>query len=241
MAALVPKIIKVFADIGATGPTGANGLTATYQLVQFGSLKSGTPLATNVQATIQALSEYEYGIKSALINGAPLAIQEIDALNYLLTSSAAYIQWYGIGRYNAAIEYFLGSFCKDDTSTGKVLFISRINNNINNSVLTSTNWMPFASKEMNSTATLNHNIPAYDMYREHTANTATGIVLPESSALNKGRSILILNTGNQTKTITAANSDTINGAASFSLVTKAYVKVISTGTEWQLIGQGGYL
>lgn len=230
MSVLTAKLIKVFADIGATGASGG-------YLAQFGSAKEGAKTYSSVQSTIQALAEYDNGIKSALINGAPLAMQEIDALNYLLTSSAAYIQWYGIGRYNAAIEYFIGSFCKDDTSSGKVLFISRIDNNINNSVLTSANWMPFDSKEMNSTATADFVIPVYDMYREHTATGTTGIVLPEATTLNKGRTILIWNSGAGTKTITAASSDTINGSSSYSLLGTKFVKFISIGTEWQIIGK----
>ena len=230
MASLTAKLIKVFADIGATGPSGG-------YLAQFGSAKNGTKTYSSVQSTLQSLTEYEYGIKSALINGAPLAIQEIDALNYLLTSSAAYIQWYGIGRYNAAIEYFSGSFCKDDTLSDKILYISKIDNNINNDPSTSGNWMPYDSKYFFQTSDSNFNISVYELYREHKGTSATDIICPESTAANKGRVLFIWNSGSATKTIKAANSDTINGAATFSLTVGKFVKLISIGTEWQIIGK----
>ena len=227
MAQLTAKVIKVFADIGATGPSG-------NYLGVFGSAKEGTKAYSSVPATIQSLTQYDNGIKSALINGVPLAMQEIDALNYLLTTSAKYIEGYGIGFYNASIEYFIGSLCR----YGSTIFISKIDNNINNSPTTSTNWAVFFSKEHSNIFDTNYYILPYETMIDHVYNTNTDMFLPEAVAINKGRNILIYNASpGNTKTIKVANSGTINGLASYSLGFYKFVQVRSTGTEWQIISK----
>lgn len=80
-----------------------------HQVAQFGSLFAGTPTFTTDLSTIQALSNYLVGWYEAAIGGNSPAIQDMNALFYLITSQMAYQFQEGIPEWDASTTYYKGS------------------------------------------------------------------------------------------------------------------------------------
>lgn len=91
------------------------GSTAGFQqIAQFGSLQAGTPTFTTNIATIQALSNYLVGWFNAVIGQNSPAIEDMNALFYLITTQMAYEFQQGIPEWDSGTTYYAGSLVNYD-------------------------------------------------------------------------------------------------------------------------------
>lgn len=124
----------------------AGDVSATGVVAQFGSLKAGSPAYSSDPDVIQALAAFGGGFGPALINApdgkASPALQDFNALMYLVTRQVAYTLAQGMPEWDVGQEYFINGFCSVDG----VVFISKTNNNTGNDPVTDTNnWKTLAS------------------------------------------------------------------------------------------------
>ena len=134
MAKLTRKSAKLFAE---------NATAAAGGLAQFGSLAAGTPNYSTDPDVIQALSAYSNGWSDAVLGTKSPALEDRNALDYLLSYQQAYIMQRGVPEWLGTETYYEGSFVSK--ADGK-LYVSKIDNNTNNDPDTDTSgtyWLKF--------------------------------------------------------------------------------------------------
>jgi hypothetical protein len=128
MAKISRALQKIFGSSGASSQFG-----------QFGSLAAGSPTTTKDPATIQALANYLTGWYGAVIGNNSPAIEDRNALDFLMTRQLAYLFQQGIAEWETNTEYHLGSLVMD--ASGNV-YQSITNDNQGNAVTDLANWRP---------------------------------------------------------------------------------------------------
>lgn len=235
MSKITTKLQKVF---GATGATGNLG--------QFGSLAAGNPTYTDDVETVQSLNEYGIGLVAALINGAPPAIQDINGLFYMITKQIAYLMQQGIPEWNAGTTYYVGSFVSRPDGDDGEIFISVADDNLNNALSDTDNWMLYDSKKITliTGSTTEHTVAYDDAIIICKLIGDCSVYLPEATTLNKGRTILIINKAQSaavsTTTVSAIgtpytaidNYQYVEISSSTSGFGEAALKFISNGSSW---------
>ena len=134
MAKLQRKSAKLFAE-EATATAGG--------IAQFGSLAAGTPNYSTDPDVIQALDAYKEGWSSAVLGTKSPALEDRNALDYLLSYQQAYIMQRGIPEWIDTETYYQGSFVSK--ADGK-LYASKVDNNTGNDPATDTTetyWLRF--------------------------------------------------------------------------------------------------
>lgn len=137
MAKLQRKSAKLFAE---------NAAAAAGGLAQFGSLAAGTPNYSTDPDVIQALAAYANGWSAAVLGTKSPALEDRNALDYLLSYQQAYIMQHGIPEWLDTETYYIGSFA----SVGYALYVSKTDNNIGNNPTTDsteTNWVKFPTPQ----------------------------------------------------------------------------------------------
>lgn len=235
MTQLSIKLQKIFADLGTSY------YDSRYLITQFGSLKANAPLATNNPTTIQALTAYDSGFYASLINGAPPAIQDMNALCYLITRDLAYLQQVGIPEYDATTVYEYGSFCS--YGRGIYMYVAAAGN-YGNSPINVAYWMVINNEVVRVVASLTtgdtilYSDVHVVLYVNANSLTPT-ITMPTPSALNKGRVLYLTIVPNGYIT-TVTFSGTVDGVSNKTLsnaATSAYTirpMFISNGSTWDL-------
>lgn len=109
----------------------------TDQIAQIGSLNAGTPVYSTNPATLQALSNYLAGWFSVVIGSNSPAIEDDNALNYVMTSQLAYLTQAGIAEWDSGTTYYIGSFASDGVGG---FYVSLTDNNLNNALTSTSNW-----------------------------------------------------------------------------------------------------
>jgi hypothetical protein len=118
MAKLQRKSAKLFAENANAGIGG---------VAQFGSLAAGTPNYSKDVDVIQALDAYKNGWSDAVVGNKSPAIEDRNALDYLLSYQQAYIMQHGVPEWIGTETYYEHSYVVD--SNGE-LRVSTIDNNI---------------------------------------------------------------------------------------------------------------
>lgn len=126
MAKITRAIQKIF---GSTA--GAD------EIAQFGSLAASAPAFTTSPTVIQALSNYLDGWFGAVLGENSPAIEDMNALFYLITYQLSYLMQTGIAEWNAATTYYIGSVVNDGTG---LFLISLTDGNLNNALTDTDNW-----------------------------------------------------------------------------------------------------
>lgn len=137
MAKLQRKSAKLFAENASAGVGG---------VAQFGSLAAGDANYSKDPDIIQALTAYKNGWSAAVVGNKSPAIEDRNALDYLLSYQQAYIMQHGIPEWISTETYYKGSFA----SVGSALFVSKTDNNIGNNPTTDsteTNWIKFPTPQ----------------------------------------------------------------------------------------------
>ena len=109
---------------------GIDGTTTDFG--QFGSLAAGAATTTKDPATIQGLTEFLEGWASAVLSSNRPALEDRNALDFLIFRQLAYILQEGIPEYESATEYHQYSIVKK-TGTYE-LYGSIINTNVGNAL-----------------------------------------------------------------------------------------------------------
>lgn len=127
---------KIFAE-NAPG-SGAGGVG------KFGSLAAGTPTLSTDPATIMSLSNFSDGWLSAIIGNNSPAIEDMNALFYVITRQLAYLLQAGIAEWDPTTAYYSNSSVMHQG----VVYISKTNNNVGNNPfddVSEVNWKLFSS------------------------------------------------------------------------------------------------
>lgn len=117
MPKLARKSAKLFAE-NATAQAGG--------IAQFGSLAAGTPNYSKDPDVIQGLSQYADGWSAAVLGTKSPALEDRNALDYLLSYQQAYIMQHGVPEWISTETYYEHSYVVD--SNGE-LRVSVIDNN----------------------------------------------------------------------------------------------------------------
>lgn len=114
MAKIARKRMKQFGD---TGPSSDFG--------QIGSLAAGAAVTTKNIDTMQNLSQYLQGLASIVttVGSQPqvAALEDINALFYLMAYQICYLMQAGVPEYQAATTYYIGSYVNVDGTLYKSL------------------------------------------------------------------------------------------------------------------------
>ena len=179
MSKLERKSAKLFGEDAVAGIGGIS---------QFGALAAGNLNYSKDPDVIQALQAYSDGWSAAVTGNKSPAIEDRNALDYLLSYQQAYIMQRGVPAWSGTETYYQGSFVSK--SDGK-MYVSKIDNNTNNDPdtdTTETYWLKFPTPaEVSST------------YVAKAGDTMTGNLTVQAN---------IIATGSVTTSTPADNSDT---------------------------------
>lgn len=126
MSKITRAFQKIFCD----------GVAATENIAQFGSLKEASPAYSKDPTVIQGLAAFDEGWASAVVTNNAPALQDENALFFLITRQLAYLFQAGIAEWDASTVYYTGSLCQ---SAGKI-YRSLVDTNTNNAVTNTTKW-----------------------------------------------------------------------------------------------------
>lgn len=126
----------------------------TDQIGKFGSLAAGSPEYTTDIALIQSLSNYLEGWYGAVLGNNSPAIQDVNALDYLITKQLAYLFQAGIPEWDATTTYYIGSYASNGAGT---FYKSIVDNNIGNPLTDITKWT-----SLNIAASTDNSLARYD-------------------------------------------------------------------------------
>lgn len=127
MAATSREHQKIFCD----------NVAATDNVAQFGSLKAAAISYTKDIATLQALDAFIEGWKSAVVTNNAPALQDMNALFFLITRQLSYLFESGVPEWHASETYYTGNLVR----SGVAVYRSVANDNINHAVTDSTYWV----------------------------------------------------------------------------------------------------
>ena len=138
MAKIQRKSAKLFGESAIAGIGG---------IAQFGSLAAGEINYSKDPDIIQALDAYKNGWSDAVTGNKSPAIEDRNALDYLLSYQQAYIMQRGVPEWISTETYYKGSFVSLDNGH---MYVSKTDNNINNNPSTDTNetnWIVFPTPQ----------------------------------------------------------------------------------------------
>lgn len=125
MAKLTRKSAKVFAEDASANVGG---------VAQFGSLAAGNANYSKDPDVIQGLTAYKNGWSAAVVGNKSPAMEDRNALDYVLSYQLAYLMQRGIPEWLSSETYYNGSF----VSIGQAIYVSKSDNNINHNPSTDT-------------------------------------------------------------------------------------------------------
>ena len=120
----MPKLQRKSAKLFAKNATAAAG-----GIAQFGSLAAGAPVYSTDPDTIQALSQYDDGWSAAVLGTKSPALEDRNALDYLLSYQQAYIMQHGVPEWLDTETYYENSYVVDSDG---YLRVSLSDNNTGN-------------------------------------------------------------------------------------------------------------
>jgi len=125
MAKITRVLMKIFGQDAGTNQRG-----------KIGSLASGTPETTTDLKEMQSNANYLGGWFSCVVGNNSPAIEDMNALHYLMAYQLAYGFQQGIAEWEVSTEYHLGSMVNDSG----IIYVSLANDNLGNALSDSTKW-----------------------------------------------------------------------------------------------------
>jgi hypothetical protein len=163
------KITRVTQKQFATG-AGIDEITV------FGSLAAGSLAYSVNPATIQSLSEWVDGWFSAVLDENSPAIEDMNAMFFVICYQLAYLMQAGIPEWDAGTTYYIGSL----VNSGGVVYTSIADNNLNHAVTNASFWRTQVAGSqgvaINPGATPTVTLTAADNGKLFYVNTANGPV-----------------------------------------------------------------
>lgn len=115
----------------------------TAQIAKFGSLAAAAPVtysgSTVTPTLVQSLSNYLSGWFGAVVGANSPAIEDMNAIHYLITYQLAYLLQTGVPEWDSATTYFQGSVVTAIDGSG-TMYVSLTNTNLNNALSVSASW-----------------------------------------------------------------------------------------------------
>lgn len=228
MAKIVRAVQNLF---GSTA--GAN------QIAKFGSLAAGTPLTysgtTADPVVIQSLSQFLAGWNSAVIGANSPAIEDMNALFFLIFRQLAYIFQAGVPEWDSATIYYTGSM----VNVSGTLYISLIDNNLNNATSDITKWKVQNANQTNVSTT--YAVALTDDYVRGDTTAGTFVITLPTIASSVGKVFKFKNVGYNSLTLKANGSETMDGVNDSTLlpanplgVQYGTMSVVNNGTTWDI-------
>lgn len=129
MAKIQRKAQKIFA-----------GNANASMIAVFGSMKTGTPVYSSDVETLQSTA-YGLGWDDALLSDKAPYLEEMNGVQYGLSSQIAYLLQEGISEYDSNTTYYKNSVVKDPNESNEVaLYRSLTNDNTGNPLTDTVNW-----------------------------------------------------------------------------------------------------
>ena len=129
MAKIQRKAQKIFA-----------GNANASEIAVFGSMKTGTPVYSSDIETLQSTA-YGLGWDDALLADKAPYLEEMNGVQYGLSSQIAYLLQEGISEYDSNTTYYKNSVVKDPNESNEVaLYRSLTNDNTGNPLTDTVNW-----------------------------------------------------------------------------------------------------
>ena len=104
----------------------------------FGSLYAGSPTYSQVISTIQSLPNWSTGWAVETINTWRPALEDMNAVCYVLSYGVSYLHEMGVAEYDAETVYYTNSFCSYGTS----IYRSLVDTNLGNLPTDASKWTP---------------------------------------------------------------------------------------------------
>jgi hypothetical protein len=229
MAKITRKNQKVFC-----GDTPVTGIVA-----QFGSLKATAPIYSSDPDIVQALPAWGEGWASAMINNYLPAIQDLNALIFIITRQLAYLFQSGVPEWNAGTTYYIGSMVSDGLGG---IYKSVIDTNLNQALTDSTKWLNYQSIKQteigDNYAVLNADYLIRWSQGATTASKRT-VTLPTPSAALKGRNVIVKAislTGSYPILVVTNDASKINNQTNISMAQYKSKHFYCDGTRWTCLG-----
>lgn len=120
----------------------ANDAAAQDNIAVFGSLASANPQFSKDIEAIQNLPAFLQGWAGAITGDASPALEDFNALFYVLFYQMAYLFQKGVAQWKATTDYYKGSFTTDGNGQ---IYSSIVDNNVGNDPATDdgTHWAKF--------------------------------------------------------------------------------------------------
>lgn len=209
------------------------------QISKFGSLFAGAAAFTTDAAQAQSLSNWLDGWFSAAIGGNAPAIEDMNAVCFVLAYQISYMLSAGVPEWNTDTNYFIGQFASDGAG---VLYVSLTDDNAGNALSSTANWRRYQSagavRALSSNTTLT---PNDSLVKANAGSGAFNITCAAVAAMVPGQPLNIKKVDGTTNivTITAGAGDNIDGAASVTLsVPNEGLSLVPDGTNTLLIFSG---
>lgn len=107
------------------------------EIGKFGSLAAGLPATTTDPAEVESLSNFLDGWFGAVVGENSPAIEDMNALFFLLFYQLAYLFQAGVSEWDTDTIYYIGSLVNDGTGR---LYVSLTNDNTGNALTDTANW-----------------------------------------------------------------------------------------------------
>lgn len=224
MAKISRKTQKIF---------GSNA--GALELGVFGSLAAGSVAYSNDPATIQSLSKYLSGWASAVLGANSPALEDLNSLCYLFAYQLAYIMQAGIAEWDSGTTYYIGSL----VNSGGLIYSSLTNDNLNNAVTSSSNWVLLNSPQKINSFTTTATLTVADNTIVLADATTSGftINLPAAASSNgKIFKIKKIDTTTNIVTIDANGSELIDTSLTRQIdVPMQSLDLVCNGTGWYIV------
>jgi hypothetical protein len=223
MAKITRKFQRVFC-----GDVPANNVVA-----QFGSLKASSPTYSADPAVIQQLAAWGAGWSGAVVTNSAPALQDMNAMFYVLTRQMAYLMQTGIAEYDETTVYYTGSLAYDGAGN---VYKCLADDTTNIAFSDETKWRLYKSDQRTS-VNADYTVVYSDRLIVGTGSAPITVTIPQAVALNAGRELTIksLLTGGELLKIDPSGASLIDGQSSITLSQYSSVTLRSNGVGYEII------
>lgn len=202
------KLPRIFAKLFGSG-------AGVDQISVFGSKFAGSPAFTTDPDTAQSLSNFLTGWAGAAIGGNAPAIEDVNAVFFVLSYLLCYLQQAGVPEWDASTIYYTGSLA----NSGGVLYISLTDNNSGHAVTDAANWAVYGGNRVRTVTTTDAFGALDGTIRANGTAGAYSVSLPALSAVPVGTRFTLKRADVTVNVVTlAANgAELIDGVNTFLL------------------------
>jgi len=229
MAKITRKLAKIF---------GIN--SAYHQMGVFGSLAAGSPAWSTDPTTVQSLANWLDGWYSAVLGNNSPAIEDMNAVCFVLAYQIAYQMQQGVPEWDSATAYFVGSLVSDGSGN----IFNCIADNTGQPLTNSTYWIVQDSQG----AVVNYTSGTYVLAATYGVNYIVGntgvgninLTLPDTGACVEGTEFVIknLNSGSGNSIVLSAHAGQyvdFQNPYGTNLANGDSIRVKKTGGAWIVI------